>query len=713
VQLPLRGWTVAADGAVYVLDAAGRVYCLSADRLERLSASMPLYSGRDPGPSYLVADADRLFVSSPAVTETVGLEREYYGSVLALDQAGPIALDPGLRLYLIAVNERALRAYDLGNVGSPSTVLAESPLGSFQPAPTGVASDPVGRRLFVTLHDVSASAPHQQEMYAVFDLDSLSRRATSELKLGALSRPSFALQTGRAVGTLAAKNGFLGSQLLVFDRDAQPLASAGPLEGVPVVDSAGDWIYLLRERGLWVLRAADLSLVAIDPLVGKPASDLGLSPDGRLLYLFAESGLEVRTASEVRSAGIGDVAGPLPLQWMSAGQEDYLRGRFYAAPGEKTSAFVQVGGYGETYRTTDGGHAWHLLATLTYPRFRYATYLSLSPYFAQDRTLVALAPGSMQAFRSTDAGDTWQDWMPPVALTSDRDGNREIYTADRPQAGEVASDLQRRTADPGADENPAWSPAWTHLAFQSDRNGNWDIFTVRADCEPAAPDSESACEMRQLTNDPGDDILPAWSPDGNSIAFVSARDGNPEIYVMDVDGNRQRRLTNHPGGDWRPAWMPDSRALLFVSDRAGSNDIYRLDVSNETTPQPAQPAPLVASPADERDPAVARGYLLFLSDREQVMRTYRVYPPYESASAFAVTPGGQNEAHPAPLDNATADTLVFLPDADPPGIYVANYSGYVPFVVGAAFNGHPAGGPVPWLPDADWSYQQLRQFQRE
>jgi WD40-like Beta Propeller Repeat len=711
LQLPLRGWTVATGGAVFVLDAAGRVHRLSGDHLEPLSTSMPLYGGHDPGPSYLVADADRVFVSSPAVTRTLGLTREDYRQVLGLDRAGPLAIDPGRRLFLVGLVERVLWAYDLQGAGGAPQVLADSPPGSFRPSPMGVAADPAGRLLLVTLHDVSASPPHQREAYAAFDLDSLARGKAFESQLGLLSQPSFAPQAGRLVGVLAAKNGFLGSQVMVFDRNAQAIVSAGPLDGIPVFDAAGDWIYLLRERGLWVLQGSDLSLAAVEPFLGDPPSDLALSPDGQMLYLFRQGGLDVHPTSEVRAAGTGFVRGPLPHQWMSPGQPDFLRGRYYPAPGDVATAFVQVGGYGETYRTADGGHSWDFLSALTYPEFRHARYLSLSPDFALDRTLVVLAPGSMQAWRSTDAGDTWQSWVPPVALTSDRDGNREIYTADRPQFGLAASGLQRRTVDPSADENPAWSPAWTRLAFQSNRKGNWDIFTVRADCEPSGPSGESSCDLRQLTDDPGDDLLPAWSPDGRSIAFVSTRDGNPEIYVMDTDGGRQRRLTDHPGGDWRPAWLPDSRTLLFVSDRAGNNDIYRLAVPDEATAQPVLPVPLIVSPADERDPAVARDYLVFLSDREQFMRTYRAYPPYDRPGAIPVTPGGQNEAHPAPLDDAVGGTLVYLPEGDPAGIYIASSVGYVPFVVGAAFNGHPAGGPVPWLPDADWSYQRLLQFQ--
>ena len=80
-------------------------------------------------------------------------------------------------------------------------------------------------------------------------------------------------------------------------------------------------------------------------------------------------------------------------------------------------------------------------------------------------------------------------------------------------------------------------------------------------------------EQRILTRKP-ENAFPAWSPDGGKIAFVSNRDGNLEIYVMNSDGSGQRRLTRHPGVDGSPAWSPDGRSIACGCERGGNFDIY-------------------------------------------------------------------------------------------------------------------------------------------
>ena len=76
------------------------------------------------------------------------------------------------------------------------------------------------------------------------------------------------------------------------------------------------------------------------------------------------------------------------------------------------------------------------------------------------------------------------------------------------------------------------------------------------------------------------DVRPAVSLDGERIAFTSMRDGNYEVYVMDIDGGNVRRITNHEERDDYATWHPDGR-LLIVSEREGRFDLYLHEVADE------------------------------------------------------------------------------------------------------------------------------------
>ena len=102
------------------------------------------------------------------------------------------------------------------------------------------------------------------------------------------------------------------------------------------------------------------------------------------------------------------------------------------------------------------------------------------------------------------------------------------------------------------------------IVFISDRDGNGEIYIMNAD----------GSEQKRLTDTPDEEEWPSFSSDGSKIVFESDRDGNGEIYIMNVDGSKQTNLTNTREWELCPYLSPDGSKIAFRSDRDANDGNY-------------------------------------------------------------------------------------------------------------------------------------------
>ncbi len=115
----------------------------------------------------------------------------------------------------------------------------------------------------------------------------------------------------------------------------------------------------------------------------------------------------------------------------------------------------------------------------------------------------------------------------------------------------------------------------SRILFTSSRDGNSEIYTMNM----------NGADQERITNNEYYDGDATWSPNGSKIAFVSDRDGDFEIYIMNADGNNVKRITNNPGEDNSPEWSPDGSMIAFNTSRFGnrSSEILRRNIEGGET----------------------------------------------------------------------------------------------------------------------------------
>ncbi len=149
-----------------------------------------------------------------------------------------------------------------------------------------------------------------------------------------------------------------------------------------------------------------------------------------------------------------------------------------------------------------------------------------------------------------------------IAFISDRTGAKELWVMRWD-----GSEAQQLTKHRSIALAPAWSADGQWLAFTSFMRGQPQLFLLKP----------TQGYLRPLSTLPGVNTSASFSPDGTLVAFAAGGGGNTDIYVVPVAGGEPQRLTTSRAIDTQPAWSPSGRQIAFTSTTSGSPQLYLMD----------------------------------------------------------------------------------------------------------------------------------------
>jgi Ca2+-binding RTX toxin-like protein len=211
----------------------------------------------------------------------------------------------------------------------------------------------------------------------------------------------------------------------------------------------------------------------------------------------------------------------------------------------------------------------------------------------------------------------------PDQLVFDRralGGASDVFVLD-PAGGSPGAPLNLSLTPQIGELAPVWKPDGRAIAFE--REG--EVFVM----------TPGGSDVTQLTDtDPGASGSPAWSPDGTKIAFVSSRDGDNEIFVMDADGGNEHRLTSNGFDDVGPSWSPAGDQIAFASNRRGQFDVFAMPEGGGTAGR------LTNDPARDDEPDFGDGKIAFTSHRDGNDEIYVMDADGQNQMRLTDDPGG-------------------------------------------------------------------------
>ena len=274
------------------------------------------------------------------------------------------------------------------------------------------------------------------------------------------------------------------------------------------------------------------------------------------------------------------------------------------------------------------------------PDGKHIAYLSEKDLFGIDLFLADAETGEVIAKLEEVGTDPHTDALRFIesAGTWSPDGTRFAYVVFAGGDNEIAIlDVSRRdvvrrikVSNLGAIKDPSWSPDGSQIAFAGVKGGQTDLYLVSVT-------GSEAGQVRQLTNDRFADLQPSWSPEGSTLAFITDRGPGTSfdrltfapmrLALYDMASGEIEVLSLFAGAKHiNPVWSPDGQSLYFISDNGGFNDVYRRDMASGTLYQVTNLATGIAGIAD-MSPALsvssgtgALAYSVFEGQRYSVYR---------------------------------------------------------------------------------------------
>ncbi len=238
---------------------------------------------------------------------------------------------------------------------------------------------------------------------------------------------------------------------------------------------------------------------------------------------------------------------------------------------------------------------------------------------------LAFAASGMVA-GSDSQSDDWQLNAGSLVYESHGRDRVNIHRYDAGAAAPVPLTTHR-----ARDQRPRWSPDGSKVAFHSDLRGSNDIYVIERD----------GSDLRRITDHPGQDIDPDWMPDGR-LLFSSDRDGDQNIYLMDLESGRLTQLTHYTGGrTGGPTPAADGRRIAYSSDRMFSWQVYVLEIESGHIERITGPLPGKCNPA--WNPAQDR--IAYMSGGDLIGTDLRTIAP-DGSGGHAVGSGTSNNEDP-------------------------------------------------------------------